>query len=102
MTIIVELPDHCKELAQVVASLVQSQVGDPASSFESAAARLGGACERAFLTDCMRPLALDADSILVDGIPHARTVRARGSYYSSGDCSAPPWSSPPNSEISWA
>lgn len=103
MKIIVEVPEECNALAEVIRSVAgwMSQEVRKARNLgrtvefrglEDASAAHANAFERAMLEGLLRAVAVDAEKIVVDGETYARAVEGTGEYHSlAGTVSVPRW-----------
>lgn len=103
MKIIVEVPEQCKALAEVIRNVADwmtqkiRKVQNPGRTIdfgplEDESAEHASAFERALIEGLLRAVAVDAEKICVDGESYARAVEGMGEYHSlAGTVKVPRW-----------
>jgi hypothetical protein len=103
MQIIIELPDECNALAEViqgVAGRMRQEVRKAKNlsrsidfrALEDVSAEHANAFERGILEGLLRAVAVDAERIVVDGETYAKAVEGVGEYHSlAGTVKVPRW-----------
>jgi hypothetical protein len=103
MKIIIEVPDECNALAEVIGNVARWMTREVRKAknlgrrvdfraLEDGAAEHASALERGMLEGLLRATAVDADRIVVDGEMYAKAVEGVGEYHSlAGTVKVPRW-----------